>query len=277
MNNKIAVITGATGGIGRIVCKYLIDKGYIVYAAYRSTRKRDELRNYIAQIKGAENLNLLPADLKSFTSVREFCSKIVESIHGDKIDILINNAGVIAPLYEITEDGYESSMQVNYLSARLITETLLPHISGKIINTVSCSITKGECKKPEKKSVPEKHSQSTIASLKHYSNSKLMLALYTVALHREVGMLHNDTINPIAIYGADPGIVNTSIISMHRWYDPIADLIFRPFIKSPEQGAKPLINAIEHNHTANDKMKSHPLLFAGNGTKEFPKKIKNIL
>ena len=43
--------------------------------------------------------------------------------------------------------------------------------------------------------------------------------------------------------GADPGVVNTGIITQHRWYDPLADVFFRPFIKSPEKGSIPLYRA----------------------------------
>lgn len=270
MEKRIAVITGATGGIGQIVCIHLIKEGYTVYAACRNENKGREL---LAKTAGtasggttAGKLIFVPADLKSFASVKRFCKEILDSVGHNKIDLLINNAGMIANMYEITEDGYESSMQVNYLSAKLITETLLPHIEGKIINTVSCTISKGDYKEPVKAEPAPAATQSTIRSLKNYSDSKFMLAHYTMELHRKYG-------SRLEIYGADPGIVNTSIISMHRWYDFLADIIFRPFIKTPQQGAVPLINAIMHTPSEKGRERRYPLLFVRNSTKKFPKKI----
>lgn len=266
MKRKIAVITGATGGIGTIVCQHMLSKGYIVYAACRNNAKGDKLRNSITNKDLRDNIIFIPANLESAKSVDKFCDMIISCLQDEKIEILLNNAGMIAPMYSITEDGYESSMQVNYLSAKQITERLLPYISGKIINTVSRTITAGEYKEPVKTDKIYKKKQSTIASLKHYSNSKLMLAHYTVDLHKRVG-------KNIGVYGADPGIVNTSIISMHRWYDPLADILFRPFIKTPEQGAKPIINAIEYDRNANAAENKYPLIFIRNKTKKFPKNI----
>lgn len=304
MKQRIAVITGATGGIGNVVCKYLIENNYKVYAACRNESKGEKLRKYIADyllqketkslcsaitpknntsekagaIKpSAANLVFIPVDLKSFASVDEFCASVITALSGNTIDLLINNAGMIAPVYEITADGYESSMQVNYLSAKLLTETLLPHIKGKIINTVSCTIKAGDYTEPKKQQPPtDRKKENSFKSLKDYSNSKLMLALYTVRLcnaaHRNIQVL-----------GVDPGIVNTGIITMHRWYDPLADLFFRPFIKTPEQGAIPLIRAIEHTgneteraaspSTESSRITKNPLLFIGKRTRVFPNKI----
>ena len=95
--------------------------------------------------------------------------------------------------------------------------------------------------------------ESTISSLKHYSDAKYMMALYTV----NFAQAHKE----ITVCAADPGIVNTGIITMHRWYDPLADIFFRPFIKSPARGARPIINAIEFTGTGeNGKI----LFFKGN-------------
>lgn len=273
---KTAVITGATGGIGKVVCKYLIDNGYKILAACRSHEKGELMRNELCNSSNSANLVFIPLNLKSFASVKKFCSSVIEIINktDGKINLLINNAGMIAPVYEITEDGYESSMQVNYLSAKLITDTLLPNICGKIINTVSCTITSGSMQKIVKEPAAYNKKENSLKSLKFYSNSKLMLALYTIQLHRN--LIGN---KDIQVYGIDPGIVNTSIITMHRWYDFLADIFFRPFIKTPKQGALPLIMAIEYspnNNVTGSKDDKGPLLFVGKKIKSFPHKILKI-
>lgn len=268
MERKTAVLTGATGGIGKIVCQHLVKSGYTVYAACRDARKGEQLLNTLDP-SFREHIVFVPVDLMSLYSVKEFCNSILEKLEGDKIEILLNNAGMIASKYETTEDGYESSMQVNYLAAKLITETLLPHITGKVINTVSCTIATGNYCEPQAHDSKIVKKQSTLKSLKQYSNTKFMLAHYTIGLHRRVG-------DRIGVYGADPGIVNTSIISMKRWYDPIADLFFRPFIKTPEQGAIPLINAITHTPEKNNNIKNYPLLFVQEKIGKFPRKLTSL-
>lgn len=259
MNGKIVVMTGATGGIGRVVCRYLTSEGYCIFAGCRKTSKID--------FAGESDIEFIPLDLMSFASVRFFCDTVIDKLGGRKIDIIINNAGMIARKREATEDGYESSMQTNYLSAKLITDKLLPYINengGKIINTLSCTISKGMYIEPQPLRPEGSGNENTVESLQDYSNSKFMLARYTVELHKAIG-------NKIMVCGVDPGIVNTGIITMHRWYDPLANLFFRPFIKSAEKGAEPLINAIRYTRTDNKKAynaSGKPLLFKGNRIRE---------
>ena len=156
---------------------------------------------------------------------------------------------------ENTADGYERSLQVNYIAPKLITERLMPHIAkgGKVINTLSCTIKNGNFVPLQKDITKDSRRESTISSLKHYSDAKYMMALFTINLALE----HKD----ITVCAADPGIVNTGIITMHRWYDPLADIFFRPFIKSSAQGARPIINAVGFTGTnGNGKV----LFFKGN-------------
>lgn len=272
-SRKIAVLTGATGGIGSVVCKYLADCCYTVYAACRNNKKAQSLLDTIPEDKRGY-IEFIELDLTSLQSADEFCDTIICKLNGNKIDLLINNAGMIAKKFNITSDGYETSMQVNYISVKKITERLIPHISGKIINTVSCTIHSASLKRALKSATGgfetdgSGRKQSTLRSLSYYSDSKLMLALYTLDLSKRV----SDT--GLTVCGADPGIVDTGIITMHRWYDPIANLLFRPFIKSAEQGAIPIINAIGHK-VEGTREEGSALLFAGNSCKSFPRRIRN--
>lgn len=273
METMRAVITGATGGIGGEVCKYLAEQGYTIYAACRNMDKAKILLNSIPEEKRGL-IHFIEADLTSLLSTRNFCNSVVSMLNGQKIDLLINNAGMIAKDFLITPDSYETSMQVNCLSVTVITENLLPHIKGKIINTVSCTVHSGNLKRAIKSAaggfspLSARRRQSTISSLLHYSDSKLMLALYTIDLHKK-----NLSNNAVEVYGADPGIVNTGIITMHRWYDILANIVFRPFIKSAKEGAEPIINAIRHRSSESAK-KEYPILFKNGSYYAFPKRIK---
>ncbi|MEG1553971.1 MAG: SDR family NAD(P)-dependent oxidoreductase [Rikenellaceae bacterium] len=242
--NKIAVITGATGGIGAEVCKYLLSNNYIILASCRNFEKGDKVRKDLEKstsLNSEERLFFIPIDMCSFSSVDGFISMVKERVEqfGGTIDVLINNAGVISPKFTTTIDGYETSLQVNFLSAKRLTESLIDNldpVKGKIINTLSCTIHMWEDKKLSEKEIAQQEKE--FMSLKNYSNSKLLLSRYTIEL--------NDRLPCIMVCGVDPGIVNTSIITMHRWFDPLANILFRPFIKSVATGAIPMIKAIEY-------------------------------
>lgn len=269
MNYQIAVITGATGGLGGEICKYLLQRGDWVLAACRSLPKGEQLRGSLEKAIGSaakERLFLFELDLRSFGSVDRFAGQIATFLaeHQTQLHLLINNAGTIAPRFQVTEDGYESSLQVNYLSPRRLTEHLLPHLhpAGKIINTVSCTIRMARPAFPGNQPVGQQ--AKAFNSLRNYSISKLWLGLYTIQLQQEYPKLF--------ICGADPGIVDTGIITQHRWYDPLADLFFRPFIKRPAMGVLPILRAIEYREDTLPP-ETPSLLFKGARIKSFPKKI----
>jgi hypothetical protein len=98
------------------------------------------------------------------------------------------------------------------------------------------------------------NSKENFRSLINYSITKRLLAFYTA-------YLYNTERNS---FGADPGVVNTGIITQHKWYDFLANIFFRPFIKSPQKGSLPLYNAgieqiLQHNNKQNNL-----IIFKGN-------------
>ena len=92
--------------------------------------------------------------------------------------------------------------------------------------------------------------------LSAYAESKLALMYFTIELAARCTQRVN---------AADPGIVDTEIIRLDRWFDPLTDLLFRPFCKSPERGAAPAVAAL----LAGERGK----LFSGKGFRDFPEKF----
>ncbi len=119
---------------------------------------------------------------------------------------------------------------VNYVGTWLLTNWLLPNMgkTGKtrIINTSSVTCKMGEIGDHFFELDPEHYRR-----FKAYPNSKLAILMFTAELARRVQG------RAITVNAVDPGVVNTGMITMHKWYDPLADVFFRPFIKSPERGA----------------------------------------
>ena len=137
MNDKPTyIVTGATGGLGRAIVKALSKRSgsRIVMAVRNPQRALD----YAATL-GAEGCEFraVRLDLESLAATEEAACSIIEL--GCPIDALINNAGVMPGSIEITADGYEKAMQVNYLSTRRLTELLVPYMKdgGAIVFTTS--------------------------------------------------------------------------------------------------------------------------------------------
>lgn len=246
--NRIVLFTGSTGGIGEVVCEFLLNNNYTIIAPIRNIKKGENLKISLKnKLKQSNLVNKLIFYECNFLSIKSINNTILSiksylDLKNSKLDIIIHNAGIISNSYVITEDGFESSIQTNYISGKLFIDNLIGYIknNGKIINTLSLTAMYG-------KKLNKKYNR-----LNYYSHSKYLLYNYTKELQ------HN--YKNLLVCGIDPGIVNTGIITMHKWFDPLADILFRPFIKSPYQGAIPIINAINYQGCNN----KGPYLFKSN-------------
>ena len=131
------LVTGATDGLGRRVAKELAAMGTTVLLHGRSPerleRSFEELRSQTVSGK----VNTYLADFSSLAAVRDLAERIL-STH-DRLDVLVNNAGMITRERKESKDGYELTFAVNYLSHFLLTRLLLPLLkdSARIINVAS--------------------------------------------------------------------------------------------------------------------------------------------
>jgi NAD(P)-dependent dehydrogenase (short-subunit alcohol dehydrogenase family) len=133
------LVTGATDGLGRRVAQVLAAMGATVLLHGRRPERLEatleELRSQMVSEKASSYL----ADLSSLAAVRNLAERII-SEH-DRLDVLVNNAGIIARERKESEDGYELTFAVNYLSHFLLTRLLLPLLKdsapARIINVAS--------------------------------------------------------------------------------------------------------------------------------------------
>ncbi|MDT8445738.1 MAG: SDR family NAD(P)-dependent oxidoreductase [bacterium] len=136
LSGKVVAITGTTSGTGFIAARELAKKGAEVILLNReSPRAEQALKDLQAAVPGAE-FEAIPCDLASFKSVNQACERILSN-HG-VLDVLINNAAVMALKDYATEDGCDIQMQTNVLSHFLITRRLFPLLKksrqGRIVN-----------------------------------------------------------------------------------------------------------------------------------------------
>lgn len=226
---KVAIITGANGGMGYEEAKEALQQGYYTIMACYCPSRSEARRQQMIEETGRYDVEIMALDLSNLQSVRDFADKIKAKF--DHIDILMNNAGTLETGYHTTVDGLERTVSVNYVGPYLLTRLLLPLMGkgSRIVNMSSCSYIIGKLTFPEFFIKGRKGFWQRILV---YSNSKLALTLFSLELAKRIKG------KGITVNAADPGIVNTKIIHLqNKLLDPIADLFFRPFIRTPRQGA----------------------------------------
>ena len=235
MKQKLAVITGADGGMGMEITRAVATAGYKVIMACRDPEIAEEKRQLIMRETGNIALEIVPVNLASLSSTASFANELLQ--RGEVITLLMNNAGTMETRRCITEDGLERTVGVNYVAPYLLTRKLLPLMGegSRIVNMVSCTYAIGKLDFPD---FFLRGKKGAFWRIPIYSNTKLALTLFTIALSKKVKE------KGIIVNAADPGIVSTKIITMHMWFDPLTDLFFRPFIRTPRQGAATAISLL---------------------------------
>ena len=233
MRGKI-IITGASGSMGAVATKEMAAKGWPVVMACRNPQKAETVRDAILAGMPGADIEILPLDLASLDSVRTFTDRLGP----DPVAALFNNAGTISRSYSLTSDGLENTFAVNYFGPVLLTRMLLPKLThdAAVVNMVSLT-----CRYVYNDERSLRPSPKDFSQLGTYAHSKLALMRFSMELARRFPELRVNL--------ADPGIVNSNMISMGRWFDPLADVLFRPFCKSPEKGVKPALAALESDVT----------------------------
>ena len=235
MKQKLAVITGADGGMGMEITRAVATAGYKVIMACRDPEIAEEKRQLIMRETGNIALEIVPVNPASLSSTASFANELLQ--RGEVITLLMNNAGTMETRRCITEDGLERTVSVNYVAPYLLTRKLLPLMGegSRIVNMVSCTYAIGKLDFPD---FFLRGKKGAFWRIPIYSNTKLALTLFTIALSKKVKE------KGIIVNAADPGIVSTKIITMHMWFDPLTDIFFRPFIRTPRQGAATAISLL---------------------------------
>ena len=228
MRKGLAIITGADGGMGTEITRAVALAGYCVVMACYNAEKAEVKRKLLIEETGNADIMVMSIDLSSLASVHAFACRMLE--RGDRLDLLMNNAGTMETGLHITEDGLERTVSVNYVGHYLLTRKLLPLMGkgSRIVNMVSCTYAIGKLDFPD---FFIKGKKGSFWRIPVYSNTKLALTLFTFELAERLKE------RGVVVNAADPGIVSTDIITMHMWFDPLTDIFFRPFIRTPRQGA----------------------------------------
>ena len=266
-SEKYIVITGASGGMGEdITLHAATDCDYTIIMAVRNIKKAEVVRDRIVEKTGNKNIEIMQVDLSSLDSVINFCDKLLER----RIQIvrLMNNAGTMVPDKKVTDDGYEMTVETNFIAPVLLTLKLLPLMppESRIVNMLSLTY--------QWTSLDEKlftdGQKGPYYRLPVYCNTKQAFLYVTMRLSDELKE------RKIHIAGADPGIVSTSIITMGKWFDGIADLIARPLMYTPEEGATSAVKLLFGEKPGDGCLLAvHGMRHIGNDYRENP--LKNCV
>jgi NAD(P)-dependent dehydrogenase (short-subunit alcohol dehydrogenase family) len=225
-NRRTCLITGATEGVGRATAVELARKGFNVVIAARNAVKAKLLIQDIAAATGNEP-DYIQVDLRSLKQVQKLVD--VFKRRYPKLDVLINNAGIFSPKRTVTEDGFETTYQVNYLAHFQLTHLLLDELKkseqGRVINLSSSVYGMG------KFDLDNLQSEKQFSTMGSYATSKLLLLMFTIEL---ADRLRKTAITANAVH---PGIVRTQMMMQAPGMFKMVALLALPFAISPEKGA----------------------------------------
>lgn len=198
------LVTGATDGIGRETARELVRRGATVIVHGRRAAKAKEVA---AELAGSARAGVtIPepvlGDFASLADVRRMAKELVE--RGDRVDVLVNNAGLYTSELQTSRDGFEMTFAVNHLAPFLLTHLLLPRLresaTPRIVNVSSMTHSSGTI------DLESLGSTKRFEPYAAYAASKLANVLFTVELARRL--------RPgLPVNALHPGVVSTKLLT----------------------------------------------------------------
>lgn len=225
MTGKVCIVTGANTGIGEETALGLAKLGATVVIVCRDRDRGEAAQRKIKQQSRNDRLELMICDFSSLNSIRQF-AKDFKQLH-DRLDLLVNNAGVVLRERSMTEDGLESTFAINHLGYFLVTNLLLDVLKksapSRIVNVASTAHKYG---KLDLNAWPTGRDYSAFGA---YANSKLANVLFTYELARR---LEGTGVTANCLH---PGGVGTNLF---RGLPKFLQALIKLVTISPERGAR---------------------------------------
>jgi NAD(P)-dependent dehydrogenase (short-subunit alcohol dehydrogenase family) len=233
---KIAIVTGANTGLGFETALALASREMKVIMACRDMEKARLAGQAILRKVPGANIEVMLVDLSSLSSVHDFAIGFISRYN--RLDLLINNAGIMVPPYSLTKDGFESQFAVNYLSHFLLTGLLLDVITktpgSRIVTLASNAHRKGFI------NFEDINSKKEYSPMKAYRQSKLACLVFAFELQRRLEKNGYSTIS----VAAHPGVVVTELVRhIPKWLMFIGKPVTALTTQSPQKGALPILYA----------------------------------
>ena len=229
---KTCLVTGATSGIGLPTARALAQAGCRVIIVSRNPGKCERVSAELRDRTGNREVDFIAADLSLMAAVRRAAAEFRGRY--DRLDVLINNAGISPARRRETAEGYEQTFALNHLGhflfTNLLLELLLASSPARVINVTSGIYRQG------KLDFDDLHLRKKFSAMRVYANSKLANVLFTVELARRMEG------KGVTVNAMTPGLTRTNIGQdeggFFAWSKRLADFFGG---KTPEQGADTLI------------------------------------
>ena len=229
MKGTVCVVTGATSGIGKAAATALARLGATVVMVGRDRGRTETAAAQIAAVSASPPRAEI-ADLASLEQVRGLAGRLAGL---DRIDVLINNAGLVLGDRRITPDGLEHVFALNHLAPFLLTSLLLPKLTGSAPARV-VTVT-SDAHSAARLDLADPNLEHGWDSWRSYANSKLANILFTRELARRLDG------TGVTANCAHPGVVRTGFGRESRPLLKLGITIARPFMLSPERGADTIV------------------------------------
>jgi len=230
-SGRTAVVTGANSGIGWETARALAAKGARVIVACRNEDKGRDAEHRIRAAAPAADVRFEPLDLGSLASVRAFADKLGAA--ESRIDLLVNNAGVMMPPYGKTADGFELQLGTNHLGHFALTGLLLPRILAaakpRVVGLSSLAHFWGRI------DFADLQSERSYNPTRSYGQSKLANLLFVRELQRRFESARASALAA----AAHPGSTRTEL----QRHSGMMNAIVAVFSQQPPDGALPSLYA----------------------------------
>ncbi|MEK6320084.1 MAG: SDR family oxidoreductase [Acidobacteriota bacterium] len=225
LTGKVCLITGANAGIGKETAAGLAGMGATVVMVCRDRERGEAAQREIKQSSGNDAVEFMVCDLASQNSIRQFAAEFNQ--RHERLDALVNNAGVVLRERSFTEDGVESTFAVNHLGYFLVTNMLLDVVKrsapSRIVNVASTAHKYGKI------DISGWVAGRDYSAFGAYANSKLANVLFTYELARR---LEGTGVTANCLH---PGAVGTNLF---RGLPGFLQALIKLVTMGPERGAR---------------------------------------
>lgn len=279
LTGKVIIVTGGNSGLGYESVKAFAKKGAEVILASRSLEKGEKARAEIEKTGISGKITVMQLDLMELKSISGFATRFKEKYK--RLDVLLNNAGIMTTPYFLTKDGFEAQMGTNHLGHFALTGLLFDLLKktsdSSIVNVSSSAHKQG---KMDFNNLLFEGGKD-YSPLKAYGRSKLSNLLFTYELQRK---LEANGLNAIAV-AAHPGVAQTNLaryLDSKFWFKLLMP-VFKLISQDQAQGALPQIRAAVDPNTKGGQyygphkgMKGDPVLVESNNASHHKEDAKKL-
>ena len=264
---KVFLVTGANSGLGYETSKSLLESGATVIMCCRNLIKGEKAKQELLKLNFPGKIELVELDLSDLNNVKTVSELIKNKFNS--LDVLINNAGIMAPPKTFSNQGFEIQFAVNHLAHMFLTLKLLP-ILEKTSNSRVVTVTSGV------QYFGKIQWDDLQGNLKYdrwasYAQSKLANVMFGLELNSKLREKKSKTSSLLA----HPGLARTnlqpkSVKANHSWQEALAYKIMDPMFQSAKMGALPQITAATLSSARGGEQYGPRFSYRG-----YPKKCRN--